>query len=185
MDSNNGTVAPAHLLVPFPSPIPAWCTTRVRCAWVGALARPLPPSRRLDPLLFFSVWRAHVNPRFLSLFPSLLPQRGRLAPLLLSPQPCDTGQGEPCRHLLRDVASPSVRLAARIRHRGPLIWSRPRRRLPLSVSTTTGCLPLCFLHVSPSPCLHGVTRAPLGHHQPPLAAASPEHRRQRSSSATM
>jgi hypothetical protein len=117
-------------------------------------------------------------------FSSLLPQRGRRVPLLLSPRPRDTIQGEPRHDLLRDTTSPSIRVAARIRHRGRLIWSCPRHCLPLSVSATTDRFPHCFLRVSPSPCLHGVIGVPPSHHRPPLTAASPEHRRRRLSSAT-
>jgi hypothetical protein len=119
-----------------------------------------------------------------SLFPSLLPQRGRHTPLFLSPRPRDTSQRESCHHLLHNVASSSVRLAIGIHHQGWRIWSRPRDHLPLSVSTTASHLPLHFLYVSPSPCLHGVAGAPPGHRRPLLAAASPKHHRQRPPSAT-
>jgi hypothetical protein len=67
--------------------------------------------------------------------------------------------------------APRRGVTIRIRHRGRWIWSRPHRRLPLSVSAITGHLPLHFLRISPYSCLHGVTGVSSGHRRPPLIAA--------------
>jgi hypothetical protein len=121
--------------------------------------RPLPPALllcvarpRRPPLpLSFSLFASTATPPHASFaFPSIV--RHRPKRITLPP-------------------APRRGITIRIRHRGRWIWSRPHRRLPLSVSAITGHLPLHFLRISPYSCLHGVTGASSGHRRPPLIAA--------------
>jgi hypothetical protein len=108
MDSNRGTVASAHLSVPFPSPVrvgmhpcgarePSPACDHCSRARVGRLpphtlrqapsrplprgVAPIPPPSLLNPTASFKMWRPPPSPSFPSPCPILLHQRAVRHPL--------------------------------------------------------------------------------------------------------